>query len=339
MSNTDVAHIQNSTFTYNRADTGGGIKTDRQLTVTNCKFTANYANYTGGAIHSHSQIIISYSSFTNNTAQNGGAVFATNYFEISNCIFTNSYIPPKADDWNDKWTGKAISIISDKPLLKTSLIRNTIFINNYGTETIRIFSSKVEVANISFINNGIIPLGEQPISRGCLYLLDSTVEITGPVTLTGNVGGGIHAIQSQILINSTGDTVISNNTASSGGGIMLRESKLIIRSSVNISGNKAVFGGGVYAHQSEIDFISEKPITERFISNNFASQNGGGVYLLASTIKLTFLYFYVLLFMETVDLSSGASVASDPVQIVFCMKHNSQWWWPLSKREFKNIYL
>ena len=60
-------------------------------------------------------------------------------------------------------------------------------------------------------------------NKDCLYLFNSRVYITGPVTLSGNIDGGIYAIQSQILINSTGNTIISINTASSEGGIMLRE--------------------------------------------------------------------------------------------------------------------
>ena len=83
------------------------------------------------------------------------------------------------------------------------------------------------------------------------------MDIIGPVLIRGNVGGGIHAIQSQIYINGTGTTVISNNTASSGGGIMLRESELVIQSPVIISENNAEqFGGGIYAYRSIIDFTS-----------------------------------------------------------------------------------
>ena len=54
----------------------------------------------------------------------------------------------------------------------------------------------------------------------------------------------------------------------------------------------------------------------------------GGLLDWCTVSKLAEVYYYDKVrngfqyFMETVDLSSGASVASDPVQIVFCMKHN-----------------
>ena len=109
------------------------------------------------------------------------------------------------------------------------------------------------------------------------------------MTISGNVGGGIYAIQSQIHINGTQNTVISDNTASSGGGILLRESELVVQSPVIISHNKAEkFGGGIYAYQSVIVITSKYFVSYKKIINNFAAQNGGGVYAIASTIKIKF---------------------------------------------------
>ena len=133
------------------------------------------------------------------------------------------------------------------------------------------------------------------------------MDITGLLTVDSNIGGAIYAIQSQISLNSTRNIVISNNTASLGGGIMLKVSELVIRSPILIKENRVeLFGGGIYAYQSVINFISvstERAKTPIIISNNFASQSGGGVYAVASSIKLT--NCYVTISSNTALLSGG----------------------------------
>ena len=125
---------------------------------------------------------------------------------------------------------------------------------------------------------------------GSIYLFDSKMNITGPVTLSYNFGGAIAAILSQIIITSNSRVVISKNSASSGGGILMRESMLVVQSPIELSYNRAeISGGGIYAYQSVIEFSSESVQPEKsFIFGNSAGQNGGGVYAVASTIKLSF---------------------------------------------------
>ena len=138
-------------------------------------------------------------------------------------------------------------------------------------------------------------------NSGHIYLLGSKDYITESVTLSGNTGGAIHAIQSQVCINSSEKTVISNNSASSGGGIMLRESELVAQSPIFIYENVAqMFGGGIYAYQSGIDFTAKR---KSFIINNFAYQSGGGVYLVASTFKHS--RSYVAISSNTALISGG----------------------------------
>ena len=86
-------------------------------------------------------------------------------------------------------------------------------------------------------------------NNGSIYLFNSRLDITGSVTLRGNVGGAINAVLSKVFINSMEEIVISNNTASSGGGILLRDSDLVVQSPIVILENTAFrFGGGIYAY-------------------------------------------------------------------------------------------
>ncbi len=65
---------------------------------------------------------------------------------------------------------------------------------------------------------------------GIIYAFDSRVDFNGPTTFSNNrsmLGGAISAEQSRIYINTEG-VIITNNTATFGGGIFLRESSLFV---------------------------------------------------------------------------------------------------------------
>ena len=300
-----LVHIKDCRFANNHAWNGGGISNlvKKGLTrITNCEFTSNHADIFGGAVYSFDKMIISDSKFTNNTARNGGAIYSNKSpILIVNCTYKNNYVTSSLRGI----TGAAI--FASPPLIEEQLsavfvIRNTIFTKNFGSETVAIVGSKAQMNNITFLNNGRKP---ENSSEGCLYLYDTKLDITGPMTLSGNVGGGIYAIQSQIYINCTNQekVVIRNNTASLGGGIMLKNSVLVVQSPVIISQNKAqMFGGGIYAYFSFIVFRSDHKqhylnSVEGIILKNFAGHNGGGVYAIASSIKLR--HYYVTISSNT----------------------------------------
>ena len=292
---TDSVLINDCSFVNNHGSSGGGIVNyiygQLLIFITNCEFTANHADLYGGAIYSTNEIIISNSSFTENTARLGGAIYTDGKFVIVNCTYTNNFIktPTKT-----KINGAAILAVllnqQEQLSIKSVSIRNTVFTKNFGCETVAIVGSKVQMDNVSFINNG---MKHDNRNRGCLYLFNIRLDVTGSMTVSGNVGGGIYAIQSHIYINSTKKTVITNNTAHSGGGVMLRDSELTIQAPVTISDNKVqLFGGGIYAYLSLVDFKSDYK-SEGLISNNFAGKNGGGMFVVGSSIKLT-RYFVII---------------------------------------------
>ena len=95
---TNIAHINDSTFIGNHGRRGGGIKSitfSKILTITNCNFSANHADELGGAINTWNEIIISDSTFTNNSASLGGAIFFDGCFSIEKCMFTSNYLTSK----------------------------------------------------------------------------------------------------------------------------------------------------------------------------------------------------------------------------------------------------
>ncbi len=124
-------------------------------------------------------------------------------------------------------------------------------------------------------------------------------------------GGAIDAFQSQIYINTKG-VIITNNTATFGGGIFLRESTFFVNEPIQIYYNTATDGGGIYAYSSRVEFRSVlfrdgRSIKQSDIVDNIALKNGGCIYAVATTIKLTrsyvnigvyllFLFFFYLIY-------------------------------------------
>ena len=332
-----LIHIVNCEFTDNQAEYDGGavyIRNAVRVSITDSEFAFNYAGVDGGAIYIEnttriivanntfisndaidsggaifikgtarlSRITITYTTFTGNTACYGGAIFMYNrYVEISNCTFSKNY----ACYWR---SGSAIAIHSLlEPFSGTVIIRSTTFTSNSGAGAVLVLNSRVSIEDISIIDNYADLFG--------LRILHSTLTIRqfnfnqnrgiiGSMEVCSNVDGNINAIQSQIYINSTERIVISNNSASLGGGILLRESGLTIRSPVIISNNTAqTFGGGIHAYDSTIEFTSEIRNGESFVIDNFAGKDGGGVYAVASTVKLS--RSYVTIGSNTARLRGG----------------------------------
>ncbi len=132
-----------------------------------------------------------------------------------------------------------------------------------------------------------------------IYAFNSRVEFSGPTTLSNNrgeLGGAISADQSQIYINTEGG-IITNNTATYGGGIFLRESTLFVNEPVKIYHNTAQDGGGIYAYSSRVEFQPLVPMVDAYgdplppnkqseITHNIAENNGGGIHAVSSTIDL-----------------------------------------------------
>ena len=249
-----VVHISNSNFSY--YDHGRfEINSDGKIFITNCKFE-EFGNI---VLDSTDVVEISSSSFEEDDEAYISLSIFDGDFEIIDSVFTGYRI---------SGSNYLKAVIEIQPPIEprdnsVSVFRNTMFVRNCGTSgagVVSVSGRTLKMQNTTFIGNSgydelVLIIFQSTLfvqsltfeqNEGYIYLFNSRVYFTGPVTISGNIGGGIHAFQSQIHINSTETTVISNNTASSGGGIMLRVSELVIQSPIIISENTArVFGGGI----------------------------------------------------------------------------------------------
>ncbi len=304
--------ISYSELSNNSAAFGGVIgNVWGNVSILNCTITDNKAvvesggtNTVGGAVFIYSgNISISKSMLKNNSAKVGGVIFIINgTVIISDSVFTSNSATQQG--------GVMVVAISTLTFNNTSITDNL-----KGEDVIYAVGSNLLFTGINNVSNNKNPV----------HALSSRVEFNGAATLSNNhgvQGGAIRAVQSQIYINAEG-VIITNNTATFGGGVFLRESTLFVYYPIEISYNTAQNGGGIYAYSSEIEF-DPKVITGCELNNQLTlctcifmeielsvstidrneAQLGGGIYALASNIKV-FTHAYVHIKLNSANNSGG----------------------------------
>ena len=111
-----------------------------------------------------------------------------------------------------------------------------------------------------------------------------TIEGTGAINLTVNGGSSnfrVFDITGSITVNIDGMTITGGTVAvfSKGGGIQVGTGSTLNLSNSTISGNSAIYGGGISNAGIAI-------VTNSIIANNLANSSGGGIYN-SGTITLT----------------------------------------------------
>ena len=300
------AFINDTIITNNYAEISGGIQVregSNKVYITNCQLTGNHAKNFGGAIdiETAAKVVIINSIFSNNTAHQGGAIHLVHSgdLQIINCVFTNNYaswensggaistsFPIKVGPPFTSYISSTIIDWGDL-IIGTIIIKDTTFLNNSGSGAITIYKTSASIENTSFYYNkaddqfGALNIMQSTLTvrhvtftknNGNIYLFNSEMKVTGPVTLSGNMGGGIYAVQSKMYIKSGelgAEILITGNTAFFGGGIKLKESEMHVQSPIMILGNWAeLFGGGIYAYKSLIDFTFQKYINIEYIERS-----------------------------------------------------------------------
>ena len=80
------------------------------------------------------------------------------------------------------------------------------------------------------------------------------------------------------------DSVLSHNTAVSGGAIHATESRIDVNGALVIANNKALDnGGGIYLYRS--DFNCRMNSNTKIIGNCADNNSGGGIYAISSAIR------------------------------------------------------
>ena len=317
--------IASCTFINNKCSLGGAALffhfkrlelTSSHVHITSCKFINNTSSSEGGALYFRGQkdslsryctlpscdvrVTISYSYLHGNRAKHEGGTlyFFGNHFStlsITSCFITNSSF-------------QGIYLIG----IKNATFVHTHFMNNENSVIMLTYSTVTLLSGNLFSNN-----------IGSVYAILSNVNFKGLTLFSNNYHSApVYAVQSQIYFNSPERITITNNTASLGGGIYLRESTMTVSHPIEISHNTADYGGGIYAFLSTIEFTSEEINNQIMVTNNNASQSGGGICAIASTIKMS--QSLVNIISNTASVNGGG-IFLDQSTKIYLLKHNFEY--------------
>ncbi|PKL66408.1 MAG: hypothetical protein CVV28_11045 [Methanobacteriales archaeon HGW-Methanobacteriales-1] len=316
-----TSKFSNSSFTDNWVyrGSGGAIKSEGTsldpdvLTVINCSFMKNSAQYNAGAIGSWGSSIINItgSNFTNNSADNfGGAIQIHGTLTVTDCNFENNTS-----------TGFGGAISNDG----TCTVTSSNFLNNTSKEGGAIWSSKgylkvinsnltgniatntnwgygggaigttgvMDVINCTFTANNASYDGAAIWSNNVTQIINSTFTKNHAESGTiWNTGNGICTVTGSNFTNNTAGfgagienygilTINScnftNNSASYGGAISHLGKNLIITNS-NFTGNRATSSGGnggvIWADYNTHSFTGPFTITGCIFTGNSATGQG-----------------------------------------------------------------
>ena len=244
ITNVNKAISANNTLVINDGtftDNAGenGIITGDSITVNGGTFTGNTGT-NGGVfnLYGNDNLIINGGTFTENDAVNGGVVYGESEYWYGGTYVGYHYLP------NIKIYGGT-------------------FVGNTATNG-GVFYGCMD-SNGSYIKDAIIDGGNT---------VDSEV-------VNAEKGGAIYLVEGGLCL--TGTTTIQNCKATDGGGVYIEGGTLrcsstvsgleyVSNTDVKIKNNTATYGGGIYQKGSIQTYNSFA------ISNNTATEHGGGIY-------------------------------------------------------------
>jgi len=276
--------VENNTAT----DTGGGLYqfASADLTVIDSLLRGNQAGTQGGGLMNNSSTTanttVVRTVFENNIAESGGGLFsrAGGTVTITDADFV--------DNEASQSDGGAIYIQGSAGIeISGGLFDDNTAVRDGGAVAV-LNGDSLEITNSTFTNN--TSLNDD---GGGLFIQSNPLATVSGSTFDGNSaaddGGGIYAIlDSQLNIRNT---TLTNNTAGQGGGGLYSRTgaTVTIEGGSNISNNSAQIGGGIALDNtiSTPALGSELIIVDSVISDNRATQRGGGIVSLESSQAVT----------------------------------------------------
>ncbi len=281
-----TAQFIRTTFTDNHSVKNGGAVSfelksyngNSNLKITDCEFSGNQAEVSGGAIHvvgpSSSwldmDLIISGSRFTHNQAgEHGGAIFFnapyvqnTRSYSISDSVFTDNSADQNGGAVFIGQSGGTFALTSNRFEGNTAQLNGGAIFS--ACKTLNVLGS--ETAPSEFENNsaqygGAIYASSEGNGR--------TVNISDSIFAVNSArkdGGAVYSAEITFL---TACTFTGNQAQGNGGAAFLAMNATVKQSS--FSGNTAKYGGALYLETTGF-------IEAGTFENNTATQDGGAIY-------------------------------------------------------------
>ncbi len=216
----------NSTFTKNKAAHGGAIEIQSKQGVNNIKisnttFKENTASVNGGAVDVRGSAIFSDCKFYNNSAtENGGAMY----------VARRDTTEPNSVEIKDSIFG-GYDMVNKESLGNTAAKGGAIYV--FGKSD----SSSDHTSNVTLLRVTMSYNGEKDKTEGgAMYIENSNVYF--------------------VKENDTDENIISHNSATNGGAIVINGGKLEISGSTKFTANNATNGGALYVSSGEVALVN-----------------------------------------------------------------------------------
>ena len=284
LSSSATFEMSNGKISGNTAPSGGGVMmlgnsgfTMSGGEISNCTAAYNVSGHGGGAVYLSSSATFEMSNgkISGNTAPSGGGVmmlgnsgFTMSGGEISNCTATYDLENTGSDYWN--YGGGAVYVSPESKFIMNDGVLSRNKTASYG--------NAVYVKGIFNMTNGTIS-GNIPYDwngtdlpyKGTKKTIDNVDKNFGSV-----YGGGVFTYTETAKFTMSGG-IISDNTAASGGGVMVWTGSTFEMNGGTITGNQAIGtgglgnGGAVYVQEATFNF------NKGILSYNKARRYGGAV--------------------------------------------------------------
>ena len=319
-SNSDFAHkIIKTHITDNSAiQYGAGIRVETaRLTLTDSELSGNSATASGSeggglSVMGSADLMLNGNTITGNSARDGGGIWVRSDIDTVVTIKNTQITGNNNIDGTSVYAGGGVMIRQENGkkadvTIEDSKIDGNRSANGGGIYLLNAVDLKLKNSSVS--GNNATSVG------GGIFAQDGTQLHTDKLTVSGNTtahGGGLYLwntgsapIQAELLNSfidnnkATGwgggiftnnrvtltlnNTSISENEASTAGGLLLWKGSSAVLTNGKICSNTAKNGGGVYATEN-----SALRMGSGSISGNTATNNGGGLFAdSTSTSQLT----------------------------------------------------
>ena len=270
------------------------------LYITSSNFIGNTAGTAGGAIgfivhqtkcnHNGTipfgfSVTVSSCKIINNKAKFGGGVaIQIVYYEYRN------------DGTNVKqFTFQFCRFIGNKAVASSA-----VDINGRSQNVYQCLETYIRFQFCQFIGNMAgIDTNQQELRgklfKATLYATDAYVFFLTKISFVNNTGTALYAVHSRLRLSHGAQIRFFNNTGDKGGAIFLAENSIInfagpsVSTLINISNNKALFGGAVYIqslinlHEGPCFIFRTSNVKFQFSNNNASSGFGHDIF--ASTLQ------------------------------------------------------
>lgn len=274
--------LVNSTISHNEAAVNGGgiqvLSTLKNVTIVECTITDNFAGKNGGGIYTRGQVnqfsILDRATYDNFAIMESEHPYRTIVPVVEGTpivVYNKSYSCPDASE---------LILLFDE---------SSAFV---GPTYIYIYKDKTKATLLSTISTRNTPpwpgVGTQPLrlKTSTLY-----VEMSGPSAtraLPTSYSQNIYGFKMYIypvVAEATGQTLISGNSASSGGGLFMNQNTpFSVLTNVVVKNNRALVGGGVGVlggggvQMQAVNYGTTFSHVQ-FINNSAVDSNGGGLSL------------------------------------------------------------